>query len=310
MQIVFDRKLPAAGQRPAAVALGTFDGVHKGHRTLLTELAACRKSGLTGVVYSFRNHPLQLLAPDKMPPLLMQLKEKIRIFADLGVDLLAMTSFDEGFAHQSPEAFIDQIVRIYNMKTLIVGYNFRFGHRGAGTANLLERLSGPMGYDLRVVPPVTCLGETISSSRIRGLIQAGRIEEASHCLQSPYSIGGRIVHGYGRGRNLGFPTANLKIPRHKVLPKAGVYLTQCRIGHRTRMGLTSVGINPTFEGGQLQVETYMLEAAGDFYGQYLRIFFLERLRDEIKFNAPEALAAQIQRDVELAKIRIYKSPWV
>jgi riboflavin kinase/FMN adenylyltransferase len=251
-----------------------------------------------------------MLAPDKMPPLLMLLPEKIGMFAGLGVVLLSLNTFDEGFARQSPEAFMEQIVRIYNMKTLIVGYNFRFGHKGAGTADLLKQLSGPMGFELKVVPPVTHLGETVSSSRIRTLIQAGCMEEANVCLQSPYSIGGRIVHGQGRGRNLGYPTANLKIPPRKVLPKAGVYLTQCRIGHRRYIGLTSVGINPTFEGGQLQIETYMPGAAGDFYGQYLRIYFIERLRDEIKFATPEALAAQIGRDVELAKIRIYKSRWV
>ncbi len=307
MRVVFDERGCYAVQQPSAVALGTFDGVHLGHRELIRQLKICKESnGFNSIVYTFTGHPLQKLAPEKVPPLILLLREKIKACATLHVDMLSLNAFNERFYHQPPEDFIQNLVLQYHVKCLVVGYDFKFGYKGSGNTALLNVMAQKLGFELVIVDPVLYEGEVVSSSRIRNLIHQGHMQQAAACLGSHYSLGGHVIHGYGRGKGIGFPTANLDFPHQKVMPKSGVYLTECRTGGRHYLGLTSIGCNPTFASEGIHVETYMPDFIGSLYGQYLRLFFLERLRDEIKFSNAENLTEQIRQDVSIAKKRIYK----
>ncbi len=306
MQVIFNYDRNHGTSQPCAIALGTFDGIHLGHRQLITELKELNKQeGYKTVVYTFLTHPLQVLAPEKAPPSITLLGEKIREFSQLGLDMLVLNPFDDFFSHLTPDAFIDALFDKYNIKALVVGFDFRFGHKGRGDRVFLDSKAREKGFELICVPPVLWQDQVVSSTLIRSLITDGRIEEVSKLLTKPYSIKGKVIHGYGRGTGLGFPTANLQFSPKKVIPKPGVYLTQCKLNSRMLWGVTSVGWNPTFSTNRINIETYLLDYEGDLYGKDLKVSFLSFMRDEIKFNKPSDLAAQIRRDVENAKKLIY-----
>jgi riboflavin kinase/FMN adenylyltransferase len=306
MQVIFNYDKNHGTSKPCAIALGTFDGIHLGHRQLISELKQQKKlHGFQAIVYTFLAHPLQVLAPEKAPSRLMLLGEKIREFSGLGVDSLVLNSFDEFFMHQTPRVFMDQLYEKYNVRALVVGYNFRFGYKGMGDISFLEAEAEKRGLDLISVPPVMYKEQVVSSTLIRSMIADGFVKEAADMLTKPYSISGKVVHGYGRGRVLGFPTANLLFSRQKAVPKPGVYLTRCRLGRQWRWGLTNVGWNPTFESDRIQIETYVLDYEGNLYGQPFTVSFLERMRDEIKFDNASDLVNQMRQDLRYAKKLIY-----
>ncbi|MGI6527272.1 MAG: bifunctional riboflavin kinase/FAD synthetase [Caldicoprobacterales bacterium] len=307
MQVIFNYDRNYGTKLPSAIALGTFDGIHMGHRQLIYELLKKkRKFGFQTIVYTFLNHPLQALAPEKEPPRIMLLKEKIKTFSRLGIDVLVLNSFDDFFLHQTPREFLDQLYRKILVKSFIVGFNFRFGYKGAGDINYLKTEAEQTELDVVSVPPVELEGEVVSSTLIRNKIQEGNIKDAARLLTQPYSISGTIIHGFGRGKNMGFPTANLRFSSYKVLPAYGVYLTKCFVKGKDYWGLTNVGVNPTFSNGNVQVETYILDCNENLYGQTMKISFLERLRGEIKFDSSEALIRQMELDSIKAKKLIYK----
>ena len=270
--------------RPRRVAVGEFDGVHLGHREVIRG---------SDTVLTFEPHPLRVIRPEAAPKLLTSLDAKAELVAELGVEELVVIPFDDGFAHQTPQEFIDHIlVERLQATRVSVGENFRFGHRAAGDAALL---AADGRFETRVVALVEVDGEIVSSSHIRGLILAGEVELAARFLGAPFQLRGPVVAGDRRGRTLGFPTANLVPDEALVCPGHGIYAARTP----EACAAVSIGVRPTFGTGRaLLVEAYLLDWDRDLYGQELRIDFLARLRGERRFDSPEALIEQMQIDVQ------------
>jgi riboflavin kinase/FMN adenylyltransferase len=282
--------LPDAGRRtegPRRLAIGTFDGVHLGHRAVID---GC------DTVLTFDPHPLAVIAPDAMPKLLDSFPIKRDLIAGLGVEELVVIPFDREFAERSAEDFIQsELIDRLGVELVSIGENFRFGKAARGDAEMLSKRSE---FETRVVPMVEVAGETVSSSHIRGLVAAGDVGRAREFLGAPFMIEGEVVHGDKRGRELGMPTANLVPEPRLAVPGHGVYAAWAH-GHPAAV---NVGVRPTFDTGRgLLIEAYLLDFDGDLYGQTLRIAFVERLRGEKRFESVDALVAQMQRDVEEAR---------
>jgi riboflavin kinase/FMN adenylyltransferase len=269
--------------RPRRIAVGEFDGVHLGHRTVIDD---------NDTVVTFEPHPLVVVRPEAAPKLLNSLEVKSELIAELGVQELVIIPFDQGFAHQSPQEFIDRVlVERLDARDVSVGENFRFGRGASGDAALLQ--ADPR-FETRVVPLVEADGEVVSSSRIRALIAAGDVEGAARLLGAPFRMRGEVVHGDHRGRQLGFPTANLVPDQRLACPGHGVYA--CRVGER--VAAVSIGVRPTFQTGRgILVEAYLLDFQGDLYGEVLTLEFVARLRGERRFASAEALTRQMDADV-------------
>ena len=279
--------LPEADRRadgPRRVAVGTFDGVHLGHRAVIE---GC------DTVLTFDPHPLSVIAPQALPKLLDSFPIKRDLIAGLGVEELVVIPFDREFAARSAEDFIsEEIVERLGAELVSVGENFRFGKGAKGDADMLRSRSE---FETRVVPLVEVAGETVSSTHIRGLVAAGDVRRAQEFLGAPFMIEGEVKHGDKRGRELGMPTANLVPDPRLQVPGHGVYAAWAH-GHPAAV---NVGIRPTFETGRgLLIEAYLLDFDGDLYGQTLRIAFAERLRGEKRFDSVSALVEQMQRDVD------------
>jgi riboflavin kinase/FMN adenylyltransferase len=294
------RSLPEVPREPAgrALALGTFDGVHLGHRRVIgSALERARARGLVAAVVTFDPHPLEVLRPDRPPRLLTTIERKIELVSALGLDELVAIPFTEERSRQSAEEFCDQVlVATLGARSVSVGANFHFGHGAAGDATLLR--SRPE-FDTEVVELVAQDGESISSSRIRSLVDAGDVAGAARLLGAPYALAGRVVEGDRRGRELGMPTANLDVPEQQLLPAPGIYAATAT-GERIETELpaaVSIGVRPTFGGGALLVEAHLIGFEGDLYGTVLQLEFLERLRDEERFDSAEALVEQMRKDV-------------
>ncbi len=307
MKVIFNYDRNYKTDLPSAIALGTFDGIHIAHRELINELQKKKERyGYQSIVYTFINHPLSLLRPEMEPPQIMLLGERIVEFSKLGIDVLVLNSFDTFFSHQTPDAFLSQLASNFNIKGLVVGFDYRFGHKGAGDHSYLEREAKKNAWDLTCVPSVNKGNEVISSSLIRKLIMDGRVADAADLLARPYTIKGKVIHGYGRGKDLGFPTANLCYSSKKVIPKKGVYLTKCKFKDNQYWGLTNVGTNPTFSNGAIHIETYLMDIHENIYDEKLQIQFCHWLRKEVKFDNPRDLILQMEQDVIKAKKLIYK----
>jgi riboflavin kinase/FMN adenylyltransferase len=269
--------------RPRRVAVGDFDGVHLGHREVIRG---------NDTVLTFEPHPRRVVRPEAAPKLLTSLEVKAELIGALGVDELVVIPFDQGFAHQSPQEFIDHILIERLQATRVsVGENFRFGHKAAGDPALL---AAEKRFETRVVPLVEVDGEIVSSSHIRGLVLAGEVELAARFLGAPFQLRGEVVKGDQRGRTLGFPTANLVPDDALVCPGHGIYAARTP----EACAAVSIGVRPTFGAGRsLLIEAYLLDWDKDLYGTELRIDFLARLRGERRFDSPEALIEQMRIDV-------------
>jgi riboflavin kinase/FMN adenylyltransferase len=279
--------LDEVAARPRRVAVGEFDGVHLGHREVIAG---------SDTVLTFDPHPLQIVRPEAAPRLLTDLEIKAELIAGLGVAELVVIRFDQRFANQSPQEFIDQVlVGQLQAERVSVGENFRFGHRAAGDPALLE--ADPR-FETRVVPLVEVDGEVVSSSHIRGLVMAGEVELAARFLGAPFQLEGEVVQGDRRGRMLGFPTANIVPDEALVCPGHGVYAA-----HANGMpAAVSVGVRPTFGTGRaVLIETYVIDHEVDLYGRRLRLKFLTRLRGERRFDSAVSLVDQMRDDVERAR---------
>jgi riboflavin kinase/FMN adenylyltransferase len=276
-----------AGPRRRRVAVGEFDGVHRGHREVIRG---------SDTVLTFEPHPLAVVRPEAAPKLLTSLDVKAELIAGLGVEELVVIPFDEGFAHQSPQEFIDHVlVGRLQASHVTVGENFRFGHRAAGDTQMLQR---DARFETRVVPLVEIDGEVISSSHIRALVAAGEVDAAARFLGAPFQIRGEVVSGDRRGRELGFPTANIVPDEALVCPGHGVYAARAD----GVCAAVSVGVRPTFGTGRaVLVEAYLLDRDVDLYGQTLKVDFLSRLRGERRFESVEELIEEMHRDVERAR---------
>ena len=287
--------LPDAEPRPRHVAVGEFDGVHLGHREVIEG---------ADTVLTFEPHPRAVVAPDAAPKLLTSLDIKADLIAGLGVRELVVIPFDRSFAAQGPQEFIDTVlVERLHAERVSVGENFRFGHKAKGDADLLR---GQDAFEARIVPLVELDGEIVSSTHVRGLVVAGDLEKANRFLGSPFQLRGTVVHGDERGRDLGYPTANLVPDNALVYPGNGVYA--CRAAFedggewRWWPAATNVGVRPTFVTGRgVLVEAFLLDFDGDLYDRELRIAFLARLRGERRFDTVDGLVEQMHRDVEDAR---------
>jgi riboflavin kinase/FMN adenylyltransferase len=302
---------------PSAVALGAFDGVHLAHQKILaTAVARARASGLTALACTFDRHPLEVLQPNRAPIPIMDLSEKLTLLETYGLDATVVIPFTREFSQTEAEEFVlAVIVGRLKAREVVVGFNHTFGRGARGTAALLERLGGRYGLRVHVIPPLSVDGEVVSSSVIREALRAGDVRRAAAFLGRPYTIRGRVLKGKGRGRQLGFPTANLRPDRELILAP-GVYAARATVeepvpasktgqvgsGHpRVEKGaVVNVGVRPTFQEGEYWVEAYLIDFSGDLYEKTLTIAFLERLRPEQKFSGVEALKTQVGRDIESA----------
>jgi riboflavin kinase/FMN adenylyltransferase len=276
--------LPDAEPRPRHVAIGTFDGVHRGHQAVIKG---------ADTVLTFDPHPLEIIHPTALPKLIMPFGVKRDVIEGLGVDELVVIPFDQEFAQRSAEEFIeDVLIARLGAEQVSVGENFRFGAKAKGDPAMLAAREE---FETRVVPLVETDGETISSTRIRALVAAGDMEGARHCLGAPFMVEGEVVSGDQRGRELGFPTANIVPDDRLAIPGHGVYAAFAN-GFPAAV---NVGVRPTFESGRgVLIETYLIDFEGDLYGTELRVAFVERLRGEKRFASVEELIAQMRLDVE------------
>jgi riboflavin kinase/FMN adenylyltransferase len=273
--------------RPRNVAIGTFDGAHRGHRAVIEG---------ADTVLTFDPHPLEVLHPTAMPKLIMPFGVKRDVIEGLGVEELVVIPFDDDFAQRSAEDFVEHVLlEKLNAKQVSVGENFRFGAKAKGDPAMLEARSE---FDTRVVPLVEVDGETVSSTRIRALVAAGEMEAARRCLGAPFMVEGEVVSGDQRGRELGFPTANIVPDDRLVIPGHGVYAAFAD----GVPAAVNVGIRPTFESGRgVLIETYLIDREEDLYGRTLRVAFVERLRGERSYPDLQELIDQMHHDVEDAK---------
>lgn len=300
-------RLPAILARPAppvALAIGNFDGVHLGHAALLAETRArAARRGGPAAVLTFTPHPARLFAPDRAPPLIMSLERRLQLLADAELDVAIVEPFTREFASIEAPAFVrDVLARDLGARDVIVGYDFSFGRNRGGNTQMLAELGAAAGIDVAVIPPVVVDGAPCSSTRIRQLVAAGDTTAAARLLGRPFEIEGTVARGAGRGRGLGFPTANV-VPEGELLPKLGIYAARALVGNGTQastrhIAALSVGTNPQFSGDTVTVEAYLLDFDGDLYDRRVCLQVGERLRDQQKFPSVEALVAQIRADVE------------
>ena len=290
--------------RPSAVALGIFDGVHLGHRAILgTALTLARAGGMEAVACTFDPHPAEILHPDKAPRAITTLDERLGLIAEVGIDAVVVLAFSRELAAIEPEAFVkDVVVERLRAREVVVGYDHRFGRGARGDARLLEDLAGRGGFRAHVVPPMTVDGVAVSSTGIRATLQRGDVATAARHLGRPYSIAGPVTAGAGRGRTLGFPTANIE-PTRPVLVALGVYRGLVEVEGRSYPAVVNVGVRPTFGETTVAVEAHLLDFSGDLYGRWVRLDFLERLREEMRFPSVDDLKAQVMRDIASARSR-------
>jgi riboflavin kinase/FMN adenylyltransferase len=296
------RGLPGAGG--TVVTVGTFDGVHRGHWAVLEEIRArAEQTGRRSVLLTFHPHPLSIVRPEHAPPLLTTPVEKKEILAESGLDLAVFLRFTALLSRYSPERFVEEIlVARLGVEELVIGYDHGFGRGRSGDADTLRRLGERWGFSVDVVPPVEVDGEAISSSSIRRAVAAGAMPAAGQGLGRPYSLRGLVVRGDGRGRQLGFPTANLGgVASEKLMPPSGIYAVRGVTRAGTFDGALHLGPRPTFQGAPPTIELHLLDFRGDLYGEEVRVDFVERLREVLPFDSVEALVDQMRDDV--ARVR-------
>lgn len=293
--------IPPLCARGTCVTIGNFDGVHMGHRALIQR--TCQKAlhtNLPCTVLTFWPHPLRVLAGKHAPPLLTSRARRRLLLERMGVQVCLELPFDRPLAALTPEEFVQQTLVPLRTRQLVVGYDFTLGKGRAGTAEVLAALGRTHGFEVEQLAPVILQDAVVSSTRIRDLIRQGEVWEAHNLLGRFHSIDGTVMHGHGRGEGLGFPTANL--PASDVLlPRLGVYATWVNVQGIPHAAVTNVGFNPTFDGDNISVESFLLDTTVDLYGQDIKVSFVLRLRDEIRFPNAEALCARIHHDVALAR---------
>lgn len=295
------RGLDQVAPAPSVVSIGFFDGVHRGHQTIIRRaVRAAEKAGTRSVVVTFDRHPMEVVNPGTQPKLLMTLKRRARALAEQGVDLVVVLPFDDGLRHLPPAEFVDHVlVDPLRAQRVVVGSNFRFGHRATGDVQALGDLGMSRGFAVEGVTLLEMDAVVISSTEIRAAIDNGDVELAAAMLGRPPTVDGVVVRGDQRGAGLGFPTANLQVDERVAVPARGIYAGMfSATGEPARPCAISVGVNPTFGGQELRVEAYVLDFSGDLYGREAAVAFHHRLRDEQKFDSVEALVAQIDADVE------------
>lgn len=295
--------LPADG-RGTVITVGTFDGVHRGHWAVLQEIRRrARDSGRRAVLVTFHPHPLKIVRPDDAPPLLTTPVEKKEILAETGLDYAVFLSFNHILSSYSPRRFVEEILlgRL-DVKELVIGYDHGFGRGRSGDVETLKKIGDELGFAVDVVSPIRTGEKPVSSSRIRSALLEGNVEEAREGLGRPYAVRGLVVRGEGRGRKLGFPTANLFVPLNgKLIPPAGVYAVRGCLKRGVFDGAIHVGPRPTFTGSRPSIELHLLDFDDNIYGEEVRVEFIRHLREVRPFASAAALVEQLRFDVEAAR---------
>jgi riboflavin kinase/FMN adenylyltransferase len=294
------RGLSDKSLKPArrAVAVGIFDGVHKGHRRILSRaIGEARRIGGRAMAVTFDPHPNKILRCEADPPIILSLEHRLRLFVSMGLDEALVIRFDKRFSGMTHETFLEKaLIGKLGMRSLSVGYDFRFGKKGAGDAAYLRRAAAETGFALSVADALKDRGEIVSSTRIRRLIESGDLKLASRMLGRPVSVYGTVVRGRGRGKKVGFPTANLN-PHHETLPPSGVYAAWGYLGGRRLQGVIHIGQRPTFGDRQKSLEVHFLDFHKDIYGREVELIFVSKLRDTKKFDNPAELGKAIASDI-------------
>ena len=301
MQIL--RSLHSSDIHPCAVTIGNFDGVHRGHQSLLRELQqAAQARGLLTAVVTFEPHPREFFTPQQAPVRLTSLREKLELFRAAAVDRVHICRFNAMFARKTADAFIHALHDDLRAKYVLIGDDFRFGSGRSGDFALMRQIGAQRGFEVAAVHSVLHDSVRISSTAIRAALAAGKLDVARDYLGRPYSISGRVVHGDGMGRKLGFPTANVQM-KHNLPPLTGIYVVEAHSdGIGVLQGVASLGVRPTVHHDARRVlEVHLFEFAQQIYGKHLRVEFLHKLRDEEKYPNLKALTQQIARDVDNAK---------
>lgn len=302
-------KLPEEFQH-SVVAIGNFDGLHLGHQALLKKaVSTAERAGVPSCVLTFSPHPATILAPQFAPAQILTDTERVAGMERNGIELIFEQKFDQAFSTRSPSEFCLEVLRdALRVRAVIIGRDFQFGHKGAGDIHLMRSLLEPEGIEIIEIPPVKVDGLDCSSSKIRNFLLEGRIDAANALLGYPYFISGPVVEGDARGRTMRVPTANLRTER-EILPRIGVYATWAILDDKRIRSVTNIGVRPTFETGDTQprIESHLLDFEGELYDRELRVEFVGRLRDELKFRDSEALRSQIQRDVAEARALLAQS---
>lgn len=305
MRIV--RELPPSTPDATAVALGVFDGVHLAHQAILrTAIEAARRGGLESMACTFDPRPAEVLQPQRAPAAIGTLDERLDLIAATGVGVAVVLPFTPALAQMEPEVFVREILlgRL-GAREVVVGFNHTFGRGARGDPKMLQDLAGRLAFVAHVVPPLLVDGVAVSSSAIRTSLREGDLERANRMLGRPYHIGGEVVSGAGRGRTLGFPTANVR-PDRQVLVAPGVYACRFEVGSDAYPAVVNVGVRPTFGEATLVIEAHLLDWEGSLYDRAVRVAFLVRLREERRFPGVDALLEQIRRDVAEARERLGK----
>jgi riboflavin kinase/FMN adenylyltransferase len=286
-----------------ALAIGSFDGVHRGHAALFARVAErARARGLASAVLTFEPLPREYFAPQSAPARINSLRERLEAMDALGVEVAFVQRFDARFAAIGPEDFAERLARDYGCRHVVVGENFRYGAKRAGDCAQLAASGRRLGFEVEALDAVCFGGEPVSSTRVRAALATGDFDAAERLLGRRYAIDGRVVHGEKRGRDLGFPTANVRLARPRAA-LAGIFAVKC-FGAATRglEGVASLGINPAVrDDGPASLEAFLFDFSGDLYGRHLSIEFVKKLRDEAKFASLDELSAQIRRDCEAAR---------
>jgi riboflavin kinase / FMN adenylyltransferase len=290
--------------RGSVVTVGTFDGVHRGHWAVLQEIGErARATGRRAVLVTFHPHPLRIVSPERAPALLTTPQEKKEILAESGLDWAVFLRFTLVLSRYSPRRFVEEIlVGRLGVEELVIGYDHGFGRGRSGDPEVLRGIGAELGFAVDVVPPVQTGERPVSSSGIRRAVSEGRLEAAAEDLGRPYSLRGVVVRGDGRGKGLGFPTANLRIESpEKLLPPEGIYAVRGALRRGTFPGALHLGPRPTFQGSPPSIELHLLDFDGELYGEEVRVDFIKRLREVRPFESAEALVRQMREDVAEAR---------
>jgi riboflavin kinase/FMN adenylyltransferase len=289
-------------QKETLLTIGVFDGIHLGHQRLLTHLRdKAKEKNWLSIVVTFKSHPRAVLSPENKLLWLNDMETRISLIRNLGIDVVVALPFTSELAQLTAQRFVQLLKEHLKMRGLIVGPDFALGKDREGDVEKLRLLGQQMGFSVEVISPVVLDGQVVSSSAIRQALSHGDMKKAEKLFGRLFSLNGRVVSGDGRGRALGFPTANLELKPEQALPSDGVYATIAHVGYGLMPSVTSIGVRPTFGGGKRLVETYLIDYEGELLGQRLTIDLVDRLRDEKRFDNAEELKSQMGRDVEQAR---------
>ncbi len=290
-------------KKPLVLSLGMFDGVHKGHQSIIAEInKIAGEKGLESAILTFWPHPKTIFNPNEDLKLINTIEEKSQLLEQFGVQNLFLQKFDEEFRNLTGEEFIRQIlVKKFNVKHLIIGYDHVFGKNRSGNFELLQKMAPELGFEVQQMEAVNIFNNTISSTKVRNALAEGKIKKANEMLGYHYPVSGKVVHGKKIGRTIGFPTANIEVENIKLLPKKGAYIVEVLVQNQHYKGMLSIGTNPTVNGEQLTTEVYILNFNEDIYDENITVEFRDFLHDEIKFESLEKLIERLEEDKKITE---------